>query len=553
MTGRIVLWLLLGLLATASHASGGDTATARAGAGEAPERVGRRIYRTGLLPSGEPLRATVQDDIALTGSQAACASCHGRSGLGYTEGDRVPLAITGPALFRPRLIGRKELYASRAEGPGTRPAYTLETAARAIRDGLGPDGRELDPLMPRYTIADRDLGPLLAYLETLGATRAPGVTREVIHVGTAVAGQVDPEQRAAMLEVLEAFFRNTNAQTRRETLRARVRMLHKEWHYRAYRRWRLHVWQLDGPRNSWKAQLERRYAERPVFALVSGLAAGDWEPLHAFCEAHEVPCLFPNTNLPVSSREDFYSIYFSEGVGLEAKVLARHLQQQGRGRRVLQVYREGEAGSVASRSLRGALPAGVVVDLATEPAGPVDVARLRHLLRPGDDLVLWAGDRDLEAVAAALEGLQDRPSAIYLSSSLTEDCIRRVPPSLQECSYCIRPFSLPEQMDRQLRPARAWLRANGITAREERIQLDTLFAVRTLGEALEHVVGNFSREYLVEKIEHRLSSSITPSRYPHIGLASGQRFASKGAYVVRPSGGSGGGMEPVTDWIVPGP
>lgn len=525
-----------------------------ASAGEPTSEAGKQIYRSGVLPSGEPLRATVEEDVEVKGSQAACASCHGRSGLGFSEADRVPLAITAPVLFRSRTIERPDLYASRTEGEGTRPAYTSETLGRAIREGVDSAGRPLDPLMPRYAVGDDELEPLLAYLRTLGMEAPPGLTDEVIHVGTVVAGDVDTEQRRAMLEVLEAYFRSKNAETRRETIRARARMLHKEWHYRAYREWVLHVWELEGSRESWPAQLEERYAEQPVFALVSGLAAGDWGPISGFCEAREIPCLLPNTDLPPAADAGFYSIFFSEGVALEAKVLARHLADRPAGRRIVQVYRDGEAGSVASGALKRALEAQkatVVEDRRAKGSQPIDADFLARQLEPGPPavLVLWLSEGDLESLGA-LEGAQGLEE-IYLSSSLAAECTRLVPAPLRDRTFCIRPFALPDQSARQLRPTRAWLKVNGIEMTQERIQVDTFFAVRTLGEALRHVVGNFSREYVVEKVEHRLSSTVTPSSYPEVSLASGQRFASKGAYIVQPSAEAESGMTAVTDWIVP--
>jgi hypothetical protein len=39
--------------------------------------------------------------------------------------------------------------------------------------------------------------------------------------------------------------------------------------------------------------------------------------------------------------------------------------------------------------------------------------------------------------------------------------------------------------------------------------------------------------------------------YPHLSLAAGQRFASRGAYIVRFANESGESLVRVTDWIVP--
>ena len=68
----------------------------------------------------------------------------------------------------------------------------------------------------------------------------------------------------------------------------------------------MHVWELEGPSETWRAQLEALYRQQPVFAVLSGVAEGRWRPMHEFCEATQLPCLFPTTDLPIiaSSQED---------------------------------------------------------------------------------------------------------------------------------------------------------------------------------------------------------------------------------------------------------
>ena len=65
--------------------------------------IGQRIYREGVLPSGEPLRGVGEANVTLAGEQAACATCHRRSGYGSSEGPIEVRAITGPALFGERV------------------------------------------------------------------------------------------------------------------------------------------------------------------------------------------------------------------------------------------------------------------------------------------------------------------------------------------------------------------------------------------------------------------------------------------------------------------
>ena len=123
------------------------------------------------------------------------------------------------------------------------------------------------------------------------------------------------------------------------------------------RRWELHVWELSGPESTWQQQLERKFITQPVFAVVSGLAGKTWAPVHAFCERSALPCLFPNVEAPpVQADRDFYSLYFSRGVLLEAELIAKALLEGENGpapKRVHQVYRVGDSGETAAMALSG--------------------------------------------------------------------------------------------------------------------------------------------------------------------------------------------------------
>src|SRR5450631_735759 len=124
-----------------------------------------------------------------------------------------------------------------------------------------------------------------------------------------------------MLQVMRRFFADKD-----DYLRAGSRPMVSDRgvQYRVRRAWELHVWQLSGPPDTWEAQLDQYLAREPVFAVISGLGGANWAPVHHFCERAALPCILPNVDLPVDAADtDFYTIYFSRGVLLEAALLAR--------------------------------------------------------------------------------------------------------------------------------------------------------------------------------------------------------------------------------------
>ncbi len=95
---------------------------------------------------------------------------------------------------------------------------------------------------------------------------------------------------------------------------------------------------------------------------------------------------------------------------------------------------------------------------------------------------------------------------------------------------------------------RAWLNRHGIRLVDERVQIDTYIACVAMSGIVGTLFDAYSRELLIERFEDMMATSTNSARYPSLGLAQGQRFASKGGYVVRFDG-----VEPVADsgWIVP--
>src|SRR5262245_16823095 len=168
--------------------------------------MGRRIYREGLLPSGKPVRAMVQNDITVEGTQLNCANCHRRSGFGSSEGSVLVPPVTGAFLFGGRELRRTELFRKlfqevqaqslpRLRDLRVRPAYTDETLISALREGKDPLGREFDPLMPRYDLSAEDSAHLIAYLRSIDVVPARGVTHSVIHFATVFTEGIEPEKR----------------------------------------------------------------------------------------------------------------------------------------------------------------------------------------------------------------------------------------------------------------------------------------------------------------------------------------------------------------------
>lgn len=521
-------------------------------ASDPADKAGEAIYRQGVLSSGAAIAASRGAGMRVSGVDAACINCHQRSGLGSQEGRRVIPPITGRYLFRQRSAKSDDDDLPYVEGVrNDRDPYSDASLARAIRDGVDSRGRILDYLMPRFELGDADMTALIAYLKRLDPPRSPGVTDTVLHFATVVTPDADPVKVAGMLDVMEQYFADKNAAPLGATPRLRSS---RKLMFMVNRRWQLHVWRLSGPPSGWEDQLDRHLAEEPVLAVVSGIGGATWAPVQAFCEHQAVPCLFPNVEAPPADADrNFYSLYFSRGVLLESELIANDILRLKAGKPVKvlrQIYRAGDSGEPAARALAATLGRhGIAVrnSVIARGAPPGDVAKVARSALAADALVMWLRPSDL----AALGATRNLPRNVYMSGTMGG--LERSPLAADWRRHALiaYPFDLPDRRIVRVNYAFGWFSIRHIPIVADRIQADTYLACGLLAETLSHMADTFVRDYLVERVVDMLGHRILTGYYPRLTLATGQRFASKGGYIVRFTDASGTRVTSETDWNVP--
>lgn len=518
-------------------------AQAQTSADDAKVALGQRIYREGTGASGEPIRAIGAAQTMLSGKTVACVACHRRSGFGTTEGPFNIRPITGPALFEDQTVVVRSPRIKAQLGSRLRPAYTEPLLAKAIGTGIDSSGQPLDAVMPRYALTTEEMKAISAYLATLDNKPSPGVDEEEIHFATVFQPGVAPERRRAMLDTLQAFFRDKGANVRQDEQRrdaGNMRM------YRSYRKWVLHVWELKGDSETWTAQLESLYRQRPVFAMVAGLGTQKWDPIHNFSERFEVPAVFAQTDLPVVGGNGNYNFYFSRGAVLDAEVLAKFLRQSEGSKKVVQVFRHDDAGLAASLAFKNAVQAGTTVeDRVLTGTADESFWRTVYSTKP-DSIALWLGQADVVAVPFA-----DEMVGIPLYASL--DLLGgKPPPGLAKLNArLIYPSDLSPKHEARLLRTKIWLHSKKIPITDETLQVNTQFAVSVLNDAVGHIMDSFSRDYLVERIEHIVGQTPIPSSFPSVSLGPEQRFAAKGRAIVQLGGDEKMPMTALTGWLIP--
>ena len=124
-------------------------------------QTGYAIYHQGTAMDGDAIVGRTAG-IELAGPHAACANCHRSPRDGGSEG-----GVNAPALAWEELADR---------------AYDRASFAKALEDGISPEGRSLHALMPRFRFSAAELDSLLAYLRQ--EHTVPGVSDEAVTIAT---------------------------------------------------------------------------------------------------------------------------------------------------------------------------------------------------------------------------------------------------------------------------------------------------------------------------------------------------------------------------------
>jgi len=564
--------------------------------------LGKRIYLEGRRPDGTWVRGLRYGHVQTSGHAVACVMCHRRSGLGAIEGTLQVPPISGRYLYEQdaRALVSMNLR-SRKSFNQRHDSYSPETLAAALRGGIGINGAEMNPVMPRFELSDRDIQGLDTYLRQLSSSWSPGVTANQIRFATVITPDVPAQRRQVFLETLKATVSQKNGNY---TPGQRVMSSAAEMVLQTQRFWDLDVWELTGPASTWDAQLRKFQSEKPVFALVSGLGESEWKPIHEFCEREGIPGWFPSLiQAPEEAEDGFYNVYFSRGTALEAEALAsvwRHQEAATRPRRVVQLVAPTPSGRMAASGMSGLLKTEGIetIQLDLSPKNLSRVGETLMQLSPGDQVMVWAGTEQLNLLSEMA-----RPMVpVYFSATMAGGEKAPYPLGWKSELRLLYPYEMPEKRKSGLSYFKLWLKTRQINLVDEVMQAEVYFAMDYLNDTVTEMLDNLHRDYLLERAENMLSlregaraeeqardlltarqqavhsgealrdtpynnrsprplpfkelGGSTGRResttvYPHLSLAQQQRLASKGVFIVKFKTPQGQDVEPVGDWIVP--
>lgn len=470
------------------------------------QQRGRELYNNGAPPGRPPMPAGITQQAA---PGIPCLNCHAVDGAGGM-GD--PAA---PNVQWQHLSGADE-----HQHPLRRhPPFDAAAFARAVTKGIDPGGNALDVAMPRYTLSPAQLADLLAYLTVIAVQRDPGLSGNLIRIGTVLPAS-GPLAGAglAMRRVIEACFTTVNA---RGGIHGR-RLLLEVGHYDPDR----------GP-PVWAAR--DLLASDSIFALVSGYVPGDEPALQALVNEKRVPLVGPNTVLPAGGESNRYAFYLLSGLAeqAEALVVSFAARDASADRRLAIVYPRAQfIDEVAERARLRAVALGLPPpDMTSYELGGFDAQAVAGRLR-GEPAgaVLFAGSaREFARLADAAAALGWQPE-LLAPGSLAQAALGELPGAFAGrvwLALATIPADRNPDAWRQLEQLRDEF---ALGSRHGTAQIAAFNAAGVLVEGLRRAGPDPSREKLVAALEQL--EAFRPGLSPPLTFGPDRRIGARGAYVL---------------------
>jgi hypothetical protein len=522
------------------------------------------MYRKGILPSGKSVKISTRGKAPVDSTDLPCAECHQRAGFGSLEGGIFTPPVNGGSLYKTaiRLVSSSD-GVEQGGLTGTakslqRPAYTRESLEAALRIGIDPTGRTFNNIMPRYPLNYLDMSILITYLESLSTAFSPGVAADSFKFATIITDDVNDTDRQAMLTPLKRFIAEQNQQADMYREFKKVGFTPTVDMKNAFRRATLSVWELKGSPESWPGQMVEYYAKEPVFAVLGGISNNDWKPIHDFCELQQLPCLFPITDFPVISETSWYTFYFSKGYYQEGEGAARFLNRMeglSTDTRIVQLVQDSPAGLALASGFRetwrtlNLLPVTTFTLNKRQLLDPAVLAKTLKEQYPGV-LLLWA-DADLVPKLQAIISQLSPLARIFVSSSYLGTQTVAIPEVVRDQVFITFPYRVTPYVGSKQGPdAKVPILTTAGKFGDRRIASRTGTALSQVSsQALSKLSDKLYRDYLLDIIGMMMDQVVLD--YERLSFGPGQRYASRGCYILQLGKGSSPALVTKSEWIIP--
>jgi len=162
-------------------------------------------------------------------------------------------------------------------------------------------------------------------------------------------------------------------------------------------------------------------------------------------------------------------------------------------------------------------------------------------------LLVWDGAESIPLLETIAD-MKKRPEAVFMSSSSLEKKTSALPDHIRDITYFTHPYRLPQDEAQLEEFYLGKTASNEIENTDIRgIMKRTYPLSRILIQALSEMKENFHRDYLLDIVS--MSKDLDVPLYERLSFGPGQRYASKGCYIVQLSKGDNPSFIKISDWV----
>ncbi len=142
------------------------------------------------------------------------------------------------------------------------------------------------------------------------------------------------------------------------------------------------------------------------------------------------------------------------------------------------------------------------------------------------------------------------PSRLIFSSTLLRQEFNEIPENLRVKSLVAYPYRLPEDMQPRMRFVTKWLQVRKVPTTNLSIQSNVYFLNWMMTGALRMMGNDFYRDYFFDIIDMMNDENYAIVNYPRLSFGAGQRYASKGCYLVEVGAGKQPELIQRSPWVI---
>ena len=263
------------------------------------------------------------------------------------------------------------------------------------------------------------------------------------------------------------------------------------------------------------------------------------------------------SKLPVISASDVYTLYFSKGYYQEGEAAAKylaHVLELPADKQVVQIIGESDEGRALARGFTdswkkfGSSPAIDKTITASESTG-ADFWQKLAAMHPDAVLLLWLGPDQLTGIESLGE-LSERPSMVFVSSTMLGGSFVSIPDNIRNFTNITYPYELPEERQRVLTSVHQFWRGRGVKPANMAITEKVYSQISLFSLAFGGLKTNRYRDYFLDLIDMTEDQIGYGVRYPRLSFGPGQRYTSKGCYIVTLGEGPEPKLIKQSDWVI---